>query len=162
MKDFTFEGADFWSYEETCKAIKKFGMQPEQEPDDHQIQQVQEIIERCLKSYWPEPGELKLKGVYIYREREQPAGAKESYGITHDIGNGQAIIGLSTGLLKYNMPVFHDLVFLHECCHFIEIEHNEKFQDRFNQVEFDYYFYNDIRMDGTGARPKPNRKGWKM
>ena len=79
-----------------------------------------------------------------------------------DVENHEALIGLSYGLLEYSdMPIFHDTVFLHELAHLTEWEHNECFQNRFNDLEFDYYFYNRIRTDAKGPR-KPNRKGWKM
>ena len=162
MKDFIFSGGNFWSYSETCQAIKRYGVQPEQNPAEHLIQRVQKIINRCLSYYQPEAGELELKGVYLYREQDQPADLKNTYGNTQDIGNGEAVIGLSYGLLQYDMPVFHDLVFLHECCHLAEMTHGEDFQNRFNNVEFDYYFYHNIHTDGQGTQPKPRRKGWKM
>lgn len=162
MKDFTFYGGDFWSYAETCTAIKKFGVQPEPNPAEHMKQRVQEIIDRCLTRYRPAAGELELKGIFLYREQDQPGDLKQTFGHTQDIDNGQAIIGLSYGLFQYDMPVFHDLVFLHECCHLAEMDHGEEFQNRFNEVEFDYYFYHDIHMDGKEARAKPNRKGWTM
>lgn len=150
----------FWSYSEVCKVAKMFGYVPEENPPEAKIQKLKQIINRCLLHYRPVPGELELVGVYLYREEYQPAGYDCTYGITQDIGGGKAIICLSLGLLSYNMPVFHDLVFLHECCHLYAMNHGERFQDRFNEVEFDYYFYNEARFDG--AIPKPKRKGWKM
>ena len=162
MKDFTFMGGDFWSYAETCEAIKKYGVEPETNPAEHLKKRVQEIIDRCLIRYQPERGELKLRGVFLYREQDQPADLKQTFGYTQDVENGEAIIGLSYGLLQYDMPVFHDLVFLHECCHLAEMNHGEDFQNRFNEVEFNYYFYHDIRMDGRGSQRKPSRTGWKM
>lgn len=161
MKDFYFVGGDFLSYKDTCEAIKRFGVVPEENPAEHLIQRVQALITRCMEHYVPRPKELILRGVYLYRENEQAADLRDTFGYTLDINGNDALIGLSYGLLQYQMPVFHDLVFLHECCHLAEMNHGEEFQNRFNEVAFDYYFYHDVRMDST-AVPKPKRKGWKM
>lgn len=163
MKDFYFKGGDFASYKDTCRAAKIFGVKPEENPREDYVERLQGIIERCLRGYVPAGGELKLIGVYLYKDWEQEADLQNTYGFTLQVAEDYAIIGISYSLLTYEMPVFHDLVFLHECCHLYEMSHGERFQNRFNEVEFDYYFQHDVRMDGRKATVrKPARKGWKM
>lgn len=162
MKDFTFTGGDFLTYAQTCAKIKEFGVFPEMNPPEHIIQRVQEIITRCMVHYRPAPGELQLCGVYVYREEEQAGDLRQTFGVAYDVGHGQALIGLSFGLLQYNMPVYFDIIFLHECSHLHVMEHNEEFENRFNELEFDYFFYNNLHTDGRGTQRKPLRKGWKM
>ncbi len=163
MKDFHFKGGDFVSYKATCKAAKKFGIKPEENPREDYVERLQGIIERCLRVYLPTKGELKLIGVYLYKDWEQEADLQNTFGYTPQVTEDYAIIGISYSLLAYEMPAFQDLVFLHECCHLYERSHGERFQTRFNDVMFDYYYQHEIRMDGKRATvKKPDRKGWKM
>ena len=153
---------DFWTYQKTCDIIKSFGVIPEEKPPEKILRRLQNIVDRCLLHYKPLPDDFTLKGVYIYREREQAGDSRYTYGNTQQVSDNEALIGLSLELLEYNdMSVFHDLVFVHELAHLTEWEHNEYFQDRFNDLEFDYYFYNRVRVDSKDFR-KVNRKGWKM
>ena len=162
MKDFTFKGGqDFLTYGETCAIARKFDIIPIEDLPENRKAQMQKIITRCLKHYTPEPGELVLIGVYLYDENKQAEDLQLTYGNTQQVTDEKAIIGLSESLLSQNMPVFHDVVFLHETGHLAEMNHGEDFQNRFNEIEYDYYFYNNIRADG-GKMPKPDRKGWKM
>ena len=161
-EDFTLEGGDFYSYKETCKKIKKFGVLPEEHPSPEMMDKLQKIIKRCMKNYTPADGELSLRGIYLYRETEQVPDLQCTFGYTEDIENGEALIGLSYSLLSYaGMDVFHDLVFLHECSHLAEMNHGEDFQNRFNEVEFDYYFFNNVHLDAR-TRHIAKGRGWKM
>lgn len=152
---------NFLSYEETCSTVKRFGVVPEENPSPDMIRKIRTIIDRCLSHYVPLSGDFKLKGVFLYREEKQAGDLRQTYGYSLEVGEGIAFIGLSCGLLEYDMPVFHEVVFLHELAHLTEWEHNEVFQNRFNELEFDYFFYNKVRLDSR-AQPKPNRAGWKM
>lgn len=153
---------DFWSYSETCNRIKSFGVIPEEKPSNDMIRRLRYIVDRCMEHYSPASDDYILRGVYLYREQDQAGDLRQTYGYTQDVGNHEALIGLSYGLIEYrDMPVFHDLVFIHELAHLTKLEHNDRFQDRFNDLEFDYYFYRRIRTDGKGPR-KLNRHGWKM
>lgn len=161
-QDITLKGGDFWSYAKTCKEIKKYGVIPEEHPSNDMIDKLQTIISRCMKNYTPEDGELTLKGCYLYRETEQPADLKQTFGYTQDVENGEALIGLSYSLMTMpGMDVFDDLVFLHECSHLAQMNHGEEFQNRFNTVEFDYYFYNNVHLDAR-TRHIAKGRGWKM
>lgn len=153
---------DLLSYAETCKEIKEQGIIPDEHPTDDMIRRLRAIYDHVMKNYVSEPGDYTLKGVYLYRSSEQAGDLRNTFGYTQDIGNHEALIGLSYELLEYSdMKVFHDNVFIHELAHLTEWEHNETFQYRFNDLLFDYYFYNRIRTDARDRR-RVNRHGWKM
>ena len=155
-------GEGLLTYAETCSRIKEQGILPDEHPSIAMISRVQEIYNRCMTHYISEPGDYTLKGVYIYRSSGQISDLKNTFGYTQDVGNHEALIGLSNELLEHSgMKVFHDIVFIHELAHLTAWEHNERFQYRFNDLEFDYCFYNRVRTDARDHR-KINRHGWKM
>lgn len=150
------------SYAETCRKIKEQGIIPDEHPSDDFIRRLREIYDRCMAHYIPYPEDYTLKGVFLFRASEQASNLKNYYGMLPDIGNNEAVIGLSREILEYSdMKVFHDLVFLHELAHLTECDHNERFQIRFSDLEFDYFFYNRVRTDARDHR-KINRRKWKM
>lgn len=151
----------FLSYEETCATVKRFGVVPVENPSSDMVRKICAIIDKCLSHYKSLFNERKLKGIFLYREEEQAGDLRKTYGCCMEVGEGVAVIGLCYGILEYNMPVFHDIVFLHELAHLSVWSHNEAFQACFNDLEFDYFFYNRVRLDSK-AQPKPYRAGWKM
>ena len=153
---------NFWDYKETCEAIKKQGIFPDEHPSDNMMRRLRAIVDRCMAHYVPLPGDYTLKGVYLYRASRQTSDLRDTYGYTQDVYNHEALIGLSYELLEYSdMRAFHDTVFIHELAHLTVWPHDEGFQNRFNDLIFDYHFYNKVRTDARDRR-KINRHGWKM
>ena len=142
-----------FDYSETCRIAKQYGIFPEIKPSAALLNQLYNVVDDCLTGYIPAPGEDQISGVFVYDDGKQPADVRGSFAYCFETTPGCALIGLSTELLKANMPQFARHVFLHELAHLADFNagHGEKFQDRANEVYLCYYCTHEgdnVRSDG--------------
>lgn len=143
-------------YKEICEIAKKEGMKPDYAASSSSIDRLKEAELVCLRCYSALPEDAEYIGSYLYYQSEQSGDAKYWDDVCAVTKDGKAVIGVSHELMNCGSKEFIQIVFLHELAHLTEIEHNEKFMDRFNELEYEYFMRNR-RADGTGTY-RPARK----
>lgn len=147
-------------YKEICDIAKKMGMMPDYKASKESIKAVKEIELVCFRCHYERPNDADFVGSYLYYQSEQSGDNKNADGMCSITDDGRAVIGLSHELLKSGSNEFCQIVFLHEMAHLTEIGHNEKFMERFNELEYEYFMRNR-RNDGKAAyRPVKKYHRW--
>ena len=157
-----------FDYVQACKLAKKSGVMPIEKPDEALIKVFDSLADQCLTKVSFTADDWSLNGFFLYNSEEQEdLYNKMSLGLTcPDESNGSCVVGLSTMLFDRGTPEFFRVVLLHELAHRCgEMEHNETFQIRLNDVMEDFYNCDDYqvhssRADSAGARIRP--KSWRI
>ena len=147
-------------YKEICEIAKKEGMKPDYAASSASIDRLKETELVCLRCYSALPEDAEFIGSYLYYQSEQSGDAKFWDAVCTVMKDGRAVIGVSHELMNCGSKEFCEIVFLHELAHLTEIEHNEDFMDRFNELEYEYFMRNR-RADGAGPyRPTKKVHKW--
>ncbi len=136
------------NYKEICEIAKNEGLMPDCNASSESIDRLKETELVCLRCYSALPEDAEYIGSYLYYQSEQPGDAKYWDAVCAVTKDGKAVIGVSHELMRCGSKEFIQIVFLHELAHLTEIEHNEKFMDRFNELEYEYFMRNR-RADGA-------------
>lgn len=144
------------NYETICRIAKKEGVMPDCNVSSKNIDVLKGIETVCLKCYHKRPEDAEFIGSYFYYQSEQPGGLKYADAVCSITEDNRAVIGVSHELMNCGSKQFCEIVFLHELAHLTEIEHNENFMDRFNELEYEY-FMKIRRADGRKTL-KPTSK----
>ena len=148
------------NYKEICEIAKKEGMKPDYAASSASIDRLKEMELVCLRCYSALPEDAEFIGSYLYYQSEQSGDAKFWDAVCTVTKDGRAVIGVSHELMNCGSKEFCEIVFLHELAHLTEIEHNEDFMDRFNELEYEYFMRNR-RADGAGPyRPTKKVHKW--
>lgn len=144
------------NYKDICEIAKKEGLKPDYAASSASIDRLKEAELVCLRCYSALPEDAEYIGSYLYHQSEQSGEAKFWDAVCTVTKDGRAVIGVSHELMNCGSKEFVQIVFLHELAHLTEIEHNEAFMDRYNELEYEYFMRNR-RADGAGPY-RPTRK----
>lgn len=147
------------NYKEICEIAKKEGMIPDFNASSKNIDKLKKIETVCFQCYDKCPNDAEYLGAFLYHQSGQPSVYINADAICCINDDGAAVIGVSYELLNCGSKEFCEVVFIHEMAHLTEIEHNETFMDRYNQLEYEYFMRNR-RADGAGPY-RPTRKAHK-
>ncbi len=137
------------NYKEICDIAKKEGMKPDYAASSASVDRLKEVEKVCLRCYYASPDDAELIGSYLFYQSEQSGEAKHWDAVCNLTEGGKAIIGVSHELMNCGSKEFCEIVYLHELAHLTEIEHNERFMEIFNELEYEYFIRNR-RTDGAG------------
>ncbi len=152
------------SYEEAAQEARNSILTPEAQPSAGSLKKLYEVADFCERFYFESPGDADLVGLFLFSQREQPGIDKNTAGLCHiwmdeATGERDGIIGLSVELLKGEPVEYAQFVFMHELAHLTDIEHNDRFQEKFNSIMVGY-FTRTARADSLTRRRKAQQRHW--
>ncbi|MCD7804250.1 MAG: SprT-like domain-containing protein [Oscillospiraceae bacterium] len=151
------------SYLETVEKVKKYC--PDLIPETKgitkkELYKLLDTADYCAKFYYPEPGDIPVEGLFLFRQCEQPKENQDTNGINiwwEEGGKKHCVIGISIEIIDNEPDNFINYVFIHEIAHVDGKAngHDDAFQYRLNSMIWDYFIDIDgERYDSVGTSPR--------